>query len=91
MELVPSTRPLIQPEAARPGACGIDLGIQQSDAAIVSAFAGTLAGLGRDQPSATRRALLDFFYPADAGWQRGLVAQSRETIGRALAFLGTTD
>lgn len=50
-----------------------------------------IAGLGHDQPSATRRALLDFFYPADEGWQRGLVAQSRETIGRALAFLGTTD
>ena len=35
----------------------------------------------------TRQELLQFFYPADAGWQRSLVDQSRQVIARALRFL----
>ncbi len=47
------------------------------------------SGQGRDRPSATREELLKFFYPAEAGWQRGLADQSRQIIARALRFLAS--
>lgn len=50
-----------------------------------------LAGLGREAPTAVRQALLRFFYPADTGWQRSLLAQSQQTIQRALDFLSQQD
>ncbi|SFP84872.1 Protein of unknown function [Variovorax sp. OK605] len=44
-------------------------------------------GLGRTQLPGVRRELLDFFYPDDAAWQRSLVDQSRQVIGKGLRFL----
>jgi len=45
------------------------------------------SGRGRDRLLPTRQELLKFFYPAEAGWQRGLVDQSTQIIARALRFL----
>lgn len=45
------------------------------------------SGPGRDQLSAVRRELLEFFYPADAAWQRSLADQSRQVIAHGLRFL----
>ncbi len=49
-----------------------------------------IAGPGRTQLLPTRQSLLQFFYPAEAGWQRSLVDQSRQIIGNALRFLATS-
>jgi len=49
------------------------------------------SGQGRDQLLPTREQLLQFFYPAEAGWQRGLVHQSRQIIDNALRNLAASD
>ena len=45
------------------------------------------AGRGHSELTATRQALLRFFYPADVHWQRALADQSRQIIHSGLRFL----